>query len=98
MGKGPTFSKGKNNVFFQPTTIPNTAPSPPKGNMLGVGDQRTVKPKPFGKGYVRPNQLVDRPNQPPKSANWQGLSRPYQAKMGLRNGLGLSHRWPTRKG
>jgi len=90
----PVFSKGKNNVFFQPTVVPNTAEAPPKGNLMGVGDQRTIRPKPFGLGYIRPNQLVSRKGEPPKSANWQSLSRPYQANMGLRGGLRLRPRWP----
>ena len=83
----PAFSKGKNNVFFQATSVADQPEAPPKGNLNGVGDQRTIRNPRFGKGYVRPNQQVNRPDEPPKAANWQSLSQPYQAAWGLRNGL-----------
>lgn len=83
----PTFSKGRNNVFFQATSVADQPEAPVKGNLNGVGDQRPIRHPRFGKGFVRPNQQVSRPNEPPKAANWQSLSRPYQAAWGLRNGL-----------
>ncbi len=83
----PTFSKGRNNVFFLATSTPRDPAAPPKGNLNGVGDQKTLRKPTFGKTYQRPNQGVNRVGEPPKSANWQSLSRPYQAAWGLRGGL-----------
>lgn len=91
MGFRPTFSKGRNNVSFQfPDGTPNQSETPPKGNLNGVGDQRTIKPPKFGKGYSgRENQGVTRRNEPPPKSQggYFSPSRPYQADWGLKNGL-----------
>lgn len=91
MGFRPTFSRGRNNVFFQTTAGPaNQAETPPKGNLNGVGDQRTKKAPKFGKGYTgKHNQGVTRANEPPPKSQggYFSTSRPYQANWGLKNGL-----------
>lgn len=86
----PLFSKGKNNVFFQATSVADQPEAPTKGNMLGVGDPRPNRHPGFGRGFSgRSNQGVTRANQPPpiSQGGYFTTSRPYQADMGLRNGL-----------
>ncbi len=91
MGRPLSFSKGKNNTFFQSTAGPPDQPeAPPKGNLLGVGDQRTKRAPAFGVGFTgKHNQGVTRKGEPPPKSQggYFTTSRPYQANWGLKNGL-----------
>lgn len=102
MGFRPTFSKGRNNVFFQVTSGPaDQAEAPPKGNLLGVGDQKPVKGPKFGKGFAgQVNQGVNRANQPPpvSQGGYFTYSRPYQANWGLKSGLAARQTWRLNDG
>ena len=82
------FSKGRNNVFFQSSSQANQPVAPLKGNLQGRREQAVSKVEPSGTGpkkrYLAPNMGVNRRDEPPKSANWVGYSRPYQAKWNVR--------------
>jgi hypothetical protein len=70
------YSDGRNNNFFQDTSVARQPTAYAKGNLQGKAEKRksTIDPtrgsKFFQKqGFVYPNQGVT--DGPPKSANWQ---------------------------
>lgn len=87
-GRRVSFTKGVNNNFFQNTVKPDQPVAPIKGNLIGRAEERQSTVKLTGtipkRAYLSPNQGLNRKNEPPKSANWVGYSRPYQTKWNLR--------------